>query len=157
MSAKERRTVAENRRARFDYFIEQTFEAGLALTGSEVKSLRGGRSSIAEAYVTPEGGGLVLINAHIPEFIQAGRFNHAPRRSRGLLLKKREINQLTGAVQREGMALVPLAIVFNERGLAKLVLGLGKGKKNYDKRNTERDREHNRDMSRLMRNKTLSS
>ncbi len=156
MSVKERRTVAENRRARFDYFIEQTFEAGLALMGSEVKSLRGGRSSIAEAYVTPENGGLVLINAHIPEFVQAGRFNHAPRRGRALLLKKREINLLTGAVQREGMALVPLAIIFNERGLAKLVLGLGKGKKNYDKRDTERDREHKRDMSRLMRNKTLA-
>lgn len=144
-------TVARNRRARFDYFIEDTVEAGLILTGSEVKSLREGRASIQEAYASAEEGGIVLINAHIPEYKPASPFNHYPTRPRKLLLHKKEIARLAGAVQREGMTLVPMSIYFNRRGIAKLSLGLGRGKKQFDKRRTERDRDWQRDKQRLMR------
>ncbi len=148
-----RRVVAENRRARFDYEIEDTFEAGLVLEGSEVKSLRAGKANIAESYASEEGGELYLINAYIPEYAQAGRQNHEPRRPRKLLLHKREANKLIGAVQREGMTLVPLKLYFNDRGIAKLSLALGRGKKIHDKRETERKRDWQRQKARLMREK----
>ena len=145
------RFVAQNRRARFDYAIEDTLEAGMVLTGSEVKSLRAGGASIVEAYATEEGGELWLINANIPEWKSATRFNHAPKRPRKLLVKRKELNRLAGAVKREGVALVPIAIYFNERGRAKLELGLGKGKKKGDKRETEKARDWQRDKARIMR------
>lgn len=144
-------TVARNRKARFNYFIDDTIEAGLSLTGSEVKSLREGRASIQEAYAAEEGGEIMLINAHIPEYGPANRFNHVPKRPRKLLLHKKEISKLIGSIQREGMTLIPLAIYFNRRGIAKLSLGLARGKKQYDKRRTERDRDWQRDKARLLR------
>jgi SsrA-binding protein len=147
------RFVAQNRRARFDYAIEDTLEAGMVLTGSEVKSLRSGGASIAEAYATEEGGELWLINANIPEWKSATRFNHAPKRPRKLLVKRKELNRLAGAVKREGVTLVPIAIYFNERGRAKLELGLGKGKKKGDKRETEKARDWQRDKARIMRDR----
>ncbi len=147
------RFVAQNRRARFDYAIEDTLEAGMVLTGSEVKSLRAGGASIAEAYATEEGGELWLINANIPEWKPATRFNHEPKRPRKLLVKRKELNRLAGAVKREGVALVPIAIYFNERGRAKLELGLGKGKKKGDKRETEKARDWQRDKARIMRDR----
>jgi SsrA-binding protein len=124
-----RKVVAENRKARFSYFIEETFEAGIALTGSEVKSLRMGRANIAESYATEERGEVYLINAYIPEYLQANRLNHETRRPRKLLLHKREVGKLIGAVQREGMTLVPLRIYFNDRGRAKLELALAARRK----------------------------
>ena len=145
------RFAAQNRRARFDYAIEDTLEAGMVLTGSEVKSLRAGGASIVEAYATEEGGELWLINANIPEWKSATRFNHEPKRPRKLLVKRKELNRLAGAVKREGVALVPIAIYFNERGRAKLELGLGKGKKKGDKRETEKARDWQRDKARIMR------
>lgn len=148
-----RRAVAENRRARFDYEIEDTFEAGLVLSGSEVKSLRLGKANIAESYASDEGGEIYLINAYIPEYAQAGRQNHEPRRPRKLLLHKREANKLIGAVQREGMTLVPLRLYFNDRGIAKLSLALGRGKKVHDKRETEKKRDWERQKGRIMREK----
>jgi len=145
--------VAENRKARHEFFIDETFEAGLVLTGTEVKSLRQGRANIAESYAAAEGDELWLINAHIPEYSAGNRFNHAPRRRRKLLMRRREINRLAGAVQKEGMTLVPLRIFFNARGLAKLQLGLAKGKKLHDKRATQRDRDWQRQKARLMRDR----
>ena len=145
--------IAENRRARFDYFIEETFEAGLVLTGSEVKSLREGRANIAESYASAEGGDIVLINSDIPPFKHGNRFNHEPRRPRKLLLHKKEIGKLLGAVQREGQTLIPLKLYFNERGLAKLELGVAKGKKLHDKRQATAERDWARDKARLMREK----
>jgi SsrA-binding protein len=145
--------IAENRRARFDYFIEEVFEAGLVLTGSEVKSLREGRANIAESYASAEGEAIVLINADIPPFKHGNRFNHEPRRPRKLLLHKKEIGKLMGAVQREGQTLIPLKLYFNERGLAKLQLGVAKGKKLHDKRQATADRDWARDKARLMRDK----
>jgi len=147
------RFAAQNRRARFDYAIEDTLEAGMVLTGSEVKSLRAGGASITEAYATEEGGELWLINANIPEWKSATRFNHAPKRPRKLLVKRKELNRLAGAVKREGVTLVPIAIYFNERGRAKLELGLGKGKKKGDKRETEKARDWQRDKARIMRDR----
>ena len=147
------RFAAQNRRARFDYAIEDTLEAGMVLTGSEVKSLRSGGASITEAYATEEGGELWLINANIPEWKSATRFNHAPKRPRKLLVKRKELNRLAGAVKREGVTLVPIAIYFNERGRAKLELGLGKGKKKGDKRETEKARDWQRDKARIMRDR----
>ena len=132
--------IAENRRARFDYFLDETFEAGLALTGTEVKALRLGKANIAESYAAAEGGELVLINANIPEYAPANRFNHAPRRPRKLLLHKKEIDRLLGAVQREGRTLVPVRLYFNDRGRVKLELALARGKKMHDKREAERNR-----------------
>ncbi len=144
--------VAVNRRARYDYEIEETFEAGLMLMGSEVKSLREGRANIAESYVSPEGEGLWLINADIPPYGPANRFNHEPRRHRKLLLKKKEIAKLSGAVTQQGRTIVALRLYFNGRGLAKLQIGLATGKKNVDKRQTIKDREWNKQKSRLMKN-----
>src|SRR5579884_3867250 len=146
--------IAENRRARFDYFLEETFEAGLALTGSEVKSLRNGRANIAESYATVEHDEIVLINADIPPYQQAGpHFNHEPRRTRKLLLKRREIDKLIGAVQREGRTIVPTKLYWNDRGIAKLEVALAKGKKMHDKRATTAERDWQRDKARLLREK----
>ena len=149
----QRKIVAENRRARHEYFIEDTVEAGLVLLGTEVKALREGRANIAEAYASDEGDGIYLINAHIPEYSAGNRQNHAPRRPRKLLLHKREEGRFSGAVQRKGYTLVPLKLYFNERGIAKLELGIAKGKKLHDKRQTEKDRDWQRDKARLMREK----
>ena len=143
--------IAENRRARFDYFLEQTFEAGLALTGSEVKSLRNGRANIAESYAAVEGDEIVLVNADIPPYVQANRFNHEPRRPRKLLLHRREIDRLIGAVQREGRTIVPTKLYWNDKGMAKLELALAKGKKLHDKRDTAAERDWQRDKARLMK------
>ena len=146
-----RRVVAENRKARFNYEIEQTFEAGIALAGTEVKSLREGRSNITDAYAAEHSGELWLYNAYIPEYLQANRFNHETRRPRKLLMKKREINKLAGAVQKEGKTLIPLKIYFNEKGRANLELALARGKKLHDKRETERKRDWEREKSRLLK------
>lgn len=145
------KVVAENRKARFNYAVEDTFEAGLVLTGTEVKSLREGKANIAESYASTEGGEIWLINAHLPEYLQANRFNHEPRRPRKLLLHKKQINRLFAAVNREGMTLVPLKIYFNDRGVAKLQLALARGKKLHDKRETEKKRDWQRQKSRLLR------
>ncbi len=147
------KTVADNRRARFNYEIGEVFEAGIALTGSEVKSLRLGRATIAESYADARDGEIWLVNANIPEYLQAGRFNHAPKRPRKLLLHKRQINKLAGAVEREGMTIVPLKLFFNERGRAKLELAIARGKKLHDKRETEKKRNWDRERSRLLRMK----
>lgn len=146
-----KRIVAENRKARFNYEIIDTYEAGLVLTGTEVKSLREGKANIAESYATDEGGEMWLINSYLPEYLQANRFNHEPRRRRKLLLSKREVHRLQSAINREGMTLVPLKIYFNDQGRAKLELALGKGKKLHDKRETEKERDWNRQKSRLLR------
>ena len=145
--------VAENRKARFNYEIGDTLEAGIALSGSEVKSLRSGKANIADAYASDEGGELYLLNAHIAEYSQAGRANHEPTRPRKLLLHRKEIGKLAGAIQREGMTVVPLKLYFNQRGIAKVLLGLAKGKKLHDKRDTEKRRDWDRQKGRLMREK----
>jgi SsrA-binding protein len=145
------KVVAENRKARFNYAIEDTFEAGISLTGTEVKSIRNGKSTIAESYADPRAGEIWLVNANIPEYLQANRFNHEPRRPRKLLLHKRQINKLIGAVERDGMTLIPLKLYFNEQGRAKLELALAKGKKLHDKRETEKKRDWSREKGRLMR------
>ncbi|MDE2488347.1 MAG: SsrA-binding protein SmpB [Alphaproteobacteria bacterium] len=146
--------IAENRRARYDYFLEDAFEAGLQLTGSEVKSLRNGRANIAESYAAVEGREIVLINADIPPYQQAGpHFNHEPRRHRKLLLKRREIDKLIGAVQREGRTIIPTKLYWNDRGIAKLEVALAKGKKVHDKRETAAQRDWQRDKARLLREK----
>ncbi len=145
--------IAENRRARFDYFLEETFEAGLALTGTEVKSLRNGRANIAESYAAVEGQDLYLINADIPPYPQANRFNHEPRRHRKLLLHRKQLDRLIGAVQREGRTLIPTRLYWNDKGLAKLELALAKGKKLHDKRETTAERDWQRDKARLLRDK----
>jgi SsrA-binding protein len=148
-----RQPIAVNRKARFNYLIGETMEAGLALTGSEVKSLRRLRANIAESYVGPEGGQMWLINANIPEYVQAGRDNHAPRRRRKLLLNRREIDRLIGAVEREGMTIVPLSLYFNARGLAKVEIALAQGKKVHDKREAQKARDWQREKGRLLREK----
>jgi SsrA-binding protein len=145
--------IAENRRARFDYFLDQTFEAGLALTGTEVKALRQGRANIAESYAATEGRQIILINAYIPEYGPANRFNHEPRRHRKLLLHRKEIDRLLAAVQREGRTLIPTKLYFNDKGRVKLELALAKGKKLHDKRETEADRDWKREQGRLMRDR----
>jgi SsrA-binding protein len=145
--------IAENRRARFDYFLEETFEAGLALTGTEVKSLRQGKANIAESYAAVEGREIALVNAYIPEYGPASRFNHEPRRARKLLLHRKQIDRLLGAVQREGRTIIPTRLYWNDRGLAKLELALAKGKKIHDKRETAADRDWKREQGRLMREK----
>ena len=147
------KVIAENRRARFDYFLDETFEAGLALTGTEVKALREGRANIAESYAAVEGSELVLVNANFPEYGPANRFNHEPRRPRKLLLHRKEIDKLMGAVQREGRTLIPVRLYFNDRGLVKLQLALARGKKMHDKRATEADRDWKREQGRLMRDR----
>jgi len=147
------KTVAENRRARYEYFIETVYEAGLALTGTEVKSLRFGEGSIAEAYAEVKENGVWLVNANIPEFSHGNRYNHEPKRPRKLLLHEREINKLHGAVAREGMTLVPLSIYFNGRGRAKVELALAKGKKTHDKRESIKERDWKREQGRLLRDR----
>ena len=141
-----RKIVADNRKARFNYLIGEVIEAGIALMGSEVKSLRMGKANIAESYAAARDGELWLLNANITEYKQAGRFNHAPKRARKLLLHRRQINKLMGAVEREGMTLIPLKLYFNEKGRAKLELALARGKKLHDKRATLREREVRREM-----------
>lgn len=148
-----RKLIAENRRARFDYAIEDTLEAGVQLLGTEVKSLRNGRANIAESYASPEKGELWLINATIPEYPPAGQFNHEPRRPRKLLVKSRELKKLMGAVEREGRTLAPLKLYFNDRGIVKLELALAKGKKAHDKREATKDREWKRSQARLLRDR----
>jgi SsrA-binding protein len=145
------RYVAQNRRARHDYLIEQTLEAGLVLHGTEVKVLRQGQASIAEAYAGAEGGELFLVNANIPEYGSSAHFNHQPRRPRKLLLHRKELNRLMGAIRREGITIVPLSIYFNERGRAKVELGVARGKRKADKRQAERDRDWQRSRARLLR------
>jgi SsrA-binding protein len=146
------KVVSENRKARFNYEIGDKFEAGIALTGSEVKSLRSGKATIAESYADPKNGELWLINANIPEYLQAGPFNnHAPKRPRRLLLHHREIDRLSNAVEREGMTIVPLKLYFNERGRAKIEIALARGKKLHDKRETLKKRSWERERGRLMR------
>jgi len=147
------KTVAENRRARFDYAIEDVYEAGIALSGTEVKSLRFGEGSIAESYAEVQGDEVWLVNANIPEFSHGNRYNHEPKRPRKLLLNQREINKLHGAVAREGMTLVPLSIYFNGRGRAKVELALAKGKKAHDKRETIKERDWKREQQRLLRDR----
>ena len=147
------RVVAHNRKARFNYEIGETFEAGIALTGTEVKALRLGKATIAESYADARGSEIWLVNANIPEYLQGGRFNHAPKRIRKLLLHRGQINKLMGAVEREGMTLVPLKLYFNDKGRAKLELALAKGKKLHDKRETEKKRSWERERGRLLRAK----
>ncbi len=149
-----RKVVAENRKARHEYKIDDVYEAGIMLTGTEVKSLRKGQSNIAESYASWETGGLFLINSYIPEYQQAGRFfQHEPRRKRKLLMHARELVKLTQAVERKGMTLVPLQIYFNAKGIAKLKLALAEGKKLHDKRASDKERDWNREKSRLLRDK----
>jgi SsrA-binding protein len=143
--------VAENRRARYDYEILDTLEAGIMLTGTEVKSLRQGHAQIAESYASPEGGELWLINAHIPEYLQANRFNHEERRPRKLLVSRKQLAKLSQDVERAGNTIVPLKLYFNEQGRAKLLIGVGKGKKSFDKRETERNRDWGREKARLLK------
>ena len=146
-----RKLIAENRRARYDYFLDDAVEAGLVLTGTEVKSLRQGRANIAESYAAVEGREIMLINADIPPYGQANRFNHEPRRPRKLLLSRRQIDRMIGAVQRERRTIIPVKLYFNDKGLAKLEVALAKGKKIHDKRETEAARDWQRDKARLMR------
>ena len=146
----DRTVVAQNRKARHNYFIEETFEAGLALTGTEVKSLRGGRSSIAESYVTEAGGEAWLLNADIPEYASGNRFNHERKRPRKLLLHKRQINVLIGAINRAGRTVVPLQVYFNERGRAKIEIALVTGKQAHDKRQAIKERDWKRQRARLL-------
>ena len=143
--------VAENRRAKFDYYIDTVFEAGIMLTGTEVKSLRFGEGSIAESYAEIRGGEAWLVNSNVPEFSHGNRYNHEPKRPRKLLLHEREIDKLQGAVERKGMTLVPLSIYFNSRGRAKVELALAKGKNAADKRQTIKERDWKRDQQRIMR------
>jgi len=145
------KVVAENRRARFDYFIEERFEAGISLQGTEVKALRIGEGSIAESYATVYGEEVYLINASIPQYKSGSWMNHDPRRRRRLLLKRREINKLTGAIQRQGLTLIPLSVYFNGKGKAKVELGLARGKKSHDKRETIKQRDWKRDQQRILR------
>ena len=145
--------IAENRQARFDYFLEETFEAGLVLTGSEVKSLRAGKANIAEAYAAVDGRSIIIVNANIPPYGPANRFNHEPRRPRPLLLHRRQIDRLIGAVQREGRTIVPTRLYWSDKGLAKLELALAKGKSAPDKRATQADRDWKREQGRLMRDR----
>jgi SsrA-binding protein len=147
------KTVALNRKARHNYSIEDTLEAGIQLAGTEVKSLRAGGVQITDSHAGEMRGELWLFNAHIPEYHGGNRFNHEPRRPRKLLVHKRELSRLIGAVSREGMTIVPLAIYFNPRGMAKVELGLAKGKKKWDKRETEKSRDWQREKGRLMRAK----
>ncbi|HEX7930151.1 MAG TPA: SsrA-binding protein SmpB [Sphingomicrobium sp.] len=148
-----KKVVAENRRARFDYFVDDRFEAGIALTGTEVKALRQGEGSIAESYATVAGDEIWLINSHIPEYSHGNRLNHEPRRQWKLLLKGREIAKLHGAVTRQGLTLVPLSIYFNSKGRAKVELALARGKKVHDKRDTVKERDWKREQARLMRSR----
>ncbi|NWG71844.1 MAG: SsrA-binding protein SmpB [Parvularculaceae bacterium] len=155
MTAKKdgRKVVSENRRARHDYYIEDVVEAGLVLTGTEVKALREGRATIAEAYASPEGDGIYLLNANIPEYSAGNRENHLPKRPRKLLLRAREIARLSQAVERKGYTLAPLRLYFNERGIAKIEIGLALGKKGHDKRDAVKERDWSRQKQRLLRDR----
>lgn len=148
-----KKLIAENRRARREYEIEDTLEAGIMLVGSEVKSLRNGRANIAESYASIEDGGFYLINADIPIYTAANRFNHEPKRKRKLLVHRREISKIAVAIERAGRTAVPLKLYFNDRGIAKLEIGLAKGRKTVDKRNAVKERDWNRDKQRLMKEK----
>ena len=145
------KVVAENRRARYDYFVEERFEAGIQLQGTEVKALRMGEGSIAESYATVDGEEVFLVNASIPQYKSGSWMNHEPRRQRRLLLKRREINKLTGAIHRQGLTLIPLSVYFNAAGKAKVELALARGKKAHDKRDTIKERDWNREKQRLLR------
>lgn len=148
-----KKVIAENRRARFDYFLEDYIEAGIQLLGTEIKALRDGRANIAESYVSPEGRDLVLVNSDIPPYKQANRFNHEPRRHRKLLLHRKQIDKLIGAVQRDGRTIIPVRLYLNEKGKAKLEIALAKGKKLHDKREASAERDWQRDKARLLRDK----
>ncbi|MBI1362164.1 MAG: SsrA-binding protein SmpB [Alphaproteobacteria bacterium] len=150
---KARKLIAENRQARRNYEIEDTYEAGISLLGTEVKSLRAGRANIAESYAREEDGEIVLVNATIPVYPPAAQFNHEPGRKRKLLLKKKEMARLILGVDKEGRTLVPLKMYFNDRGLAKVELGLGRGRKAIDKRDVEKQRDWNRQKGRLLRDR----
>jgi SsrA-binding protein len=145
--------VADNRQARYHYALGDVFEAGIVLTGTEVKSLRLGKATIAESYASNEGGELFLINSNIPEYLQANRFNHEPKRPRKLLLHAKELAKLFNAINREGMTVVPLKLFFNDFGRAKVEVALAKGKKLHDKRETEKARDWNREKGRLLRDR----
>ncbi len=145
------RVAAENRKARHNYFIDETVEAGLVLAGTEVKSLREGRADISESYASETGGELFLLNAYIPEYTAGNRYNHQPRRARKLLLHAREIGKLSDRIHRQGGTVVPLRLYFNERGIAKVLLGLARGKRQYDKRATIKERDWKRQQQRLLR------
>ena len=147
------KVIAENRRARFDYFLEDNLEAGIMLLGTEIKALRMGRANIAESYAAVEGREIVLINADIPPYVQANRFNHEPRRPRKLLLHRKQIDRLIGAVQKDGQTIIPLKLYLNDDGKAKLEIALAKGKKLHDKREASAERDWQRDKARLMRDK----
>jgi len=147
------RIAAQNRKARHNYTIEDSVEAGIVLTGSEIKSLREGRANIADSFANEKDGELFLVNAHIPEYKQAGQFNHEPKRPRKLLLHRRQISRFIGAIRREGMTLVPLKLYINTQGRAKLALALGKGKHQYDKRQSQKKKDWERQKARLMREK----
>jgi SsrA-binding protein len=150
----EDRFVAQNRKARHDYFIEDTLEAGIVLHGTEVKSLRRGQASIQESYATERNGELWLLNAFLPEYqLASTKMNHEPRRARKLLVHRKELSRLLGQVKREGVTLVPLSIYFNQRGRAKVEIGLARGKRKEDKREAEKTRDWQRDKARIMRNK----
>jgi SsrA-binding protein len=147
------KVIAENRRAKFDYFLEDNLEAGIMLLGTEIKALRMGRANIAESYAAVEGREIVLINADIPPYAQANRFNHEPRRPRKLLLHRKQIDRLIGAVQKDGQTIIPIRLYLNDDGKAKLEIALAKGKKLHDKREASADRDWQRDKARLMRDK----
>lgn len=147
------RIAAENRRARRDYEIVETIEAGIVLEGTEVKSLRSGRSNLSDSFAGTQEGELYLMNAYIPDYAASSAFKHETRRPRKLLVKRRELRKLVGAITREGMTLVPLSIYFNERGIAKVSLALGRGRKHYDKRQAEKERDWKRDKARAMRDR----
>jgi SsrA-binding protein len=148
---RKRTIIANNRKARYNFEIGEIVEAGIALSGTEVKSLRQSKANIAESYVSPEGGEIWLINANIPQYLQASRFNHEPRRPRKLLLHKRQIARLIIAAQQQGMTIVPLKLYFNDRGVAKIEIALARGKKIHDKRQTEKQRDWQREKARLLR------
>lgn len=152
-NAPPRKIIADNRKARFNYEILNTLEAGLVLSGTEVKSLRANHSNIAESYASFENGELWLINSYIPEYTEGNRFNHEPRRPRKLLVSKRELSRLFHAVSRDGVTIVPLKLYFNLRGRAKIEIALARGKKAHDKRETEKQRDWNREKSRLLRDR----
>ena len=145
------KTVAENRRARFDFAVDTVYEAGIVLTGTEVKALRGGEGTIAESYAEVKGSEVWLVNSNIPEFSHGNRFNHEPKRPRKLLLNEREINKMHGAVNRQGMTLVPLSIYFNDQGRAKVELAIAQGRKAHDKREHIKEQEWKREASRLLK------
>ncbi len=145
--------IADNRKARYAYAIDEVLEAGIMLMGSEVKSLRSGKTTIGESYAHAKDGELWLVNSYIPEYTQASRFNHEPKRPRKLLVHKREATRLAAAIQREGMTLIPLKLYFNAKGKCKIEIGVAKGKKLHDKRATEKDRDWQRDKARLIRAK----